>query len=208
MDSAIKSKAIVTSLFPKEFHDRLFPGSKNSKKKASQATTDSSGYFSDAQKYRMRNFLESGEDPQTKNKSSSTNDVLAVAAPGLLVSDTKPIADLFPEATVLFADIAGFTAWSSVRDPSQVFTLLESIYNAFDNIAKRRRVFKVETIGDSYVAVAGLPEPQANHAVIMAKFSRECLNKLVHITHALEVTLGPGAYSKIGTFVGLHWKVI
>jgi class 3 adenylate cyclase len=41
-------------------------------------------------------------------------------------------------------------------EPSQVFTLLETVYHAFDEIAKRRRVFKVETIGDCYVAVTGL----------------------------------------------------
>ena len=41
------------------------------------------------------------------------------------------------------ADIVGFTAWSSVRDPTQVFTLLETLYNSFDSIAKRRGVFKV-----------------------------------------------------------------
>jgi hypothetical protein len=46
-------------------------------------------------------------------------------------------------------DIAGFTAWSSTRSPEQVFTLLQTIYQAFDKIAARRRVFKVETIGDS-----------------------------------------------------------
>jgi hypothetical protein len=61
----------------------------------------------------------------------------------------KPIADLFPNCTVLFADIAGFTAWSSTRDPAQVFTLLQAVYQAFDKIAARRHVFKVETIGDS-----------------------------------------------------------
>jgi class 3 adenylate cyclase len=55
----------------------------------------------------------------------------------------------------MFADIAGFTAWSSVRDPKQVFTLLETLYGAFDAIAQKRGVFKVETIGDSYVAVLG-----------------------------------------------------
>lgn len=47
--------------------------------------------------------------------------------------------------SVLFADIAGFTAWSSLRDPSQVFRLLEAIYSAFDTIARRRGVFKVKT---------------------------------------------------------------
>ena len=44
----------------------------------------------------------------------------------------------------------GFTAWSSMREPTQVLLLLETIYRAFDEIAKRRKVFKVETIGDCY----------------------------------------------------------
>jgi len=56
----------------------------------------------------------------------------------------------------MFADLAGFSAWSSTREPTQVFTLLETIYHAFDGIAQRRRGFKVETMGDCYVAVAGL----------------------------------------------------
>lgn len=64
----------------------------------------------------------------------------------------NPIADLFTEATVMFADIAGFTAWGSAREPTQVFVLLETIYAAFDALARKRKVFKVETIGDCYVA--------------------------------------------------------
>jgi class 3 adenylate cyclase len=63
-----------------------------------------------------------------------------------------PIADLHPDTTVVFADIANFTMWSSVRDPYSVFTLLETIYSAFDEVANRRNVFKVETVGDCYVA--------------------------------------------------------
>ena len=50
---------------------------------------------------------------------------------------SKPIADLHPNATVLFADIVNFTAWSSVREPSQVFTLLELVYNSFDKLGKQ-----------------------------------------------------------------------
>lgn len=90
----------------------------------------------------------------------------------------KPIADLFPETTIMFADIAGFTAWSSTREPSQVFTLLEGVYHEFDVIAKRRRVFKVEVVGDCYVAVAGLPDPRPDHAVVMGKFANDCLKKV------------------------------
>lgn len=75
-----------------------------------------------------------------------------------------PIADLFPNTTIVFADIAGFTAWSSAREPQQVFTLLEKIYAAFDKVANRHGIFKLETVGDSYVAVAGIPEPIEQHA--------------------------------------------
>jgi Adenylate and Guanylate cyclase catalytic domain len=58
---------------------------------------------------------------------------------------------VLPVPIFAVADIAGFTAWSSTRDPHQVFTLLESIFQAFDAIAKEFGVFKVETIGDCYV---------------------------------------------------------
>jgi Adenylate and Guanylate cyclase catalytic domain len=103
----------------------------------------------------------------------------------------QPIADLFLETTVLFADIAGFTAWSSSRDPTHVFTLLQTLYQGFDRIAHRDKVFKVETIGDAYVAVTGLPDPQKNHALIMAKFALSCVQKLQEMLLNLEVKLGP-----------------
>ena len=103
----------------------------------------------------------------------------------------------------MFADIVGFTAWSSAREPSQVFTLLETVYLAFDKIAKRKRVFKVETVGDCYVAVAGLPDPCPDHAVVMARFANECLVKMALITKKLEVQLGPDT-GDLAIRVGLH----
>jgi len=68
---------------------------------------------------------------------------------------------------------------------------LESIYSSFDKIAKKRKVFKVETIGDCYVAVCGLPEPCNDHAVVMARFARDCLEKMNEMARKLETTLGP-----------------
>jgi class 3 adenylate cyclase len=115
----------------------------------------------------------------------------------------QPIADLFPHCTVLFADIAGFTAWSSTREPAQVFTLLQTLYQAFDVIAKRRRVFKVETIGDSYLAVTGLPEPQELHFLIMAKFTNDCMKRMNEVTKELVVTLGPDT-GDLSMRFGLH----
>jgi class 3 adenylate cyclase len=95
------------------------------------------------------------------------------------------------QATIMFADLVGFTAWSSVREPTQVFTLLETIYRAYDDIARQRRVFKVETVGDCYVAVTGLPEPRKDHAVAMVKFAHDCMRKTKEVAKRLEIILGP-----------------
>jgi class 3 adenylate cyclase len=103
----------------------------------------------------------------------------------------SPIADLYPHTTVFFADICGFTAWSSSRGPDDVFILLESLYCEFDMIAQRREIFKVETIGDSYVAVAGLPEPMSHHATTMSKFAEDILQKMKVVVNELTTCFGP-----------------
>ena len=84
-----------------------------------------------------------------------------------------PIADLFPETTIMFADISGFTAWSSEREPSQVFYLRETLCHAFDQLASRLGVFKVETIGDCYVAVTELSDP--NQVCVCVPVYCDCL---------------------------------
>jgi class 3 adenylate cyclase len=97
----------------------------------------------------------------------------------------------------------GFTAWSSEREPAQVFVLLETIYRAMDKAAKRMNVFKVETIGDCYVAATGLPEPQEDHAERMAKFARKCLKSVAILTKRLEARLGPGT-ADLAMRIGIH----
>ena len=143
-----------------------------------------------------RLLQESGQIATTKARANDgkTNE-LAVR--------TRPIADFFPNTTIMFADIAGFTAWSSTREPFQVFELLETIYGAFDELAKRRRVFKVETVGDCYVAVSGIPDAREDHAIAMAKFARDCLQKMKSLGKMLEVKLGPDT-SALAFRVGLH----
>ena len=114
-----------------------------------------------------------------------------------------PIADLFLESTVMFADIVGFTAWSSVREPAQVFTLLETLYGAFDVIAEKRRVFKVETVGDCYVAATGIPTYRKDHAIAMVRFARDILNQMHILSRELEVTLGPDT-GDLNLRIGIH----
>eukprot|EP00980_Cylindrotheca_fusiformis_P020351 scaffold7354_cov93-Cylindrotheca_fusiformis.AAC.4 len=117
--------------------------------------------------------------------------------------DSAPLADLFPSVSVVYADIVGFTAWSSAREPQQVFLLLESIYHSFDKIAYRHDIFKVETVGDCYVAAAGLPEPVGNHAVLACKFALDCLKKMRESTIKLEVSLGPDT-ADLALRIGIH----
>jgi len=103
----------------------------------------------------------------------------------------------------MFADLAGFTKWSSTRTPVEVFELLEALYSAFDSLARSRRVFKVETIGDCYVAATGLPEPQDDHAARMCRFSYHCMKKTDILVHRLAESLGEDT-STLLLRVGLH----
>jgi len=63
------------------------------------------------------------------------------------------LATKYSDCTVYFADLAGFPKWSSTRPPEKVFRLLETVFKEFDALAAKRGVFKVETIGDCYMAV-------------------------------------------------------
>jgi Adenylate and Guanylate cyclase catalytic domain len=191
MNRAVRSSAIVSSLFPAVVRDRIYPLTATESTPAatkSTAADDSTSKNNDIRKS-MFNLVDTTTRLLSFLIAEGTDDD-NVATPASQ-SLTSPIAELFPDTTVLFADIAGFTAWSSVREPTQVFTLLETLYAAFDSIARRRGVFKVETIGDSYVAVCGLPEPRQDHAVVMARFARDCRDRMVELTRELETTLGP-----------------
>ncbi len=81
------------------------------------------------------------------------------------------IAESFPSVTVLFADLCGFTEFSETIEPRQLVGLLDEIFSAFDQLAGSHGVEKIKTIGDAYMAVAGLPIPRADHADAVAKMA-------------------------------------
>jgi hypothetical protein len=183
MKTAVATTALVSSLFPEVVRDRIMPGG-----------NDEALHDETLPKGRLESFLNNGHRSDNVFDSQQLNGSKQTA---------KPIAELFPETTVFFADIAGFTAWSSVREPAHVFTLLEAVYGSFDLVARRLGVFKVETIGDSYVAVCGLPEPRKNHAIVMAIFASECIESMRQTTKELELSLGPGT-GDLCLRLGLH----
>ena len=72
-----------------------------------------------------------------------------------------------------------------------------------DATARKLGVFKVETVGDTYVAATGLPEQREDHAVVMARFARTCLISVKELTRAMEASLGPGTADLAMRF-GMH----
>jgi class 3 adenylate cyclase len=78
------------------------------------------------------------------------------------------IADDFAETTVLFADIVGFTRYTDTVSPKQLISLLNSVFTKFDDLSQKHRAEKIKTIGDAYMAVAGVPIQSSNHAGQMA----------------------------------------
>ena len=94
---ARQTNTLISSLFPKEIQKRIFEAN------GGQAQVVNAADFDDVL----------GESSQAKLEGAITE-----------ATRRKAIADYFPNATIIFADIVGFTAWSSTRDPSQVFQLL------------------------------------------------------------------------------------
>ncbi|EER20543.1 adenylate cyclase, putative [Perkinsus marinus ATCC 50983] len=79
------------------------------------------------------------------------------------------LAEFYSDASILFADVVGFTSISSRVPPEQVLLLLNELFFMFDNIAEKHGLEKIKTIGDAYMAAAGLPTPHPLHAHAVAR---------------------------------------
>jgi adenylate cyclase len=79
------------------------------------------------------------------------------------LKDQETIADRFEHATVLFADVVGFTPFAESLPPERVVGVLDDLFSAFDELAERRGLEKIKTIGDSYMVAAGVPVERSDH---------------------------------------------
>ena len=124
---AVQSGAIVSTLFPKAVRDKMYAEQQQQNGSAKSKKQKGALHSNKLQAYMSENPMDHGLED---------------------IENTQPIAEIYQDCTVLFIDLVGFTKWSSGRQPSEVFSLLESIYGGFDKLAKKDGVFKVETIGD------------------------------------------------------------
>jgi adenylate cyclase len=88
----------------------------------------------------------------------------AVVAERMKAGETT-IADAYPEATVLFADLVGFTTLSAHIGAEQVVYLLNEIFSVFDALTEKHGLEKIKTVGDGYLAAGGVPTARPDHVI-------------------------------------------
>jgi len=100
---------------------------------------------------------------QARSEALLTN-VLPEPIAERLKSASGSIADHVDEASVLFADIVDFTPLAQRLSPTEVVDTLDHLFSLFDSLVERHGLEKIKTIGDCYMAAAGVPDPCADHA--------------------------------------------
>ena len=120
----------------------------------------------------------------------------------------EDVTDNFESASVMFLDIAGFTRIASTIPPGHVVHLLESIFSVCDEIVQKHGLTKVKTIGDSYMAVAGVPDFQDDHVDRMARASTEIQEALTRLQLKMPPELGDTSWvdniKEVHARVGVH----
>lgn len=120
----------------------------------------------------------------------------------------RSIAEAVGEATVVFADVVGFTSLTHRMAPGHVVEILSDIFTRFDELADAKGVEKVKTIGDCYMAVAGVRSPSPRSAEAVAEFAIEAL-AFVHAYAEendlpLQVRVGMSTGSLVSGVIGTH----
>ncbi|MDP2811431.1 MAG: adenylate/guanylate cyclase domain-containing protein [Rhodocyclaceae bacterium] len=118
----------------------------------------------------------------------------------------QTIADGFADVTVMFADIVNFTQVAANLSPSQVFSMLNRIFSAFDELAEYHGIEKIKTIGDAYMVAGGLNDGIAEYTAAIADMAiamRDLLHRdfAVNAAH-LEMRIGIGTGPIVAGVVG------
>jgi len=95
-----------------------------------------------------------------------------------LKAQTRPIADQFESASILFADVVDFTPWSEQLPAAEVVSYLDHLFSHFDTLAERYALEKIKTIGDCYMVAAGVPTPRPDHARALALMAFDMLEAM------------------------------
>ncbi len=137
---------------------------------------------------------------QIQSEQERSEKLLLNILPGPIADRLKnsesTIADGFVDVTVMFADIVNFTQVAANMSPSQVFTMLNRIFSAFDDLAEQYGLEKIKTIGDAYMVAGGLNQDLKDYSAAIADMAiamRDILRRDFAVNASrLEVRIGIG----------------
>jgi len=149
---------------------------------------------------------------QVEQEKERSDRLLLNVLPERVANDLKEkgssIPECFDNVTVFFSDIVNFTKLTSTIDPADVICELSDIFTGFDRIFKRNHCERIKTIGDAYLSVSGMPEPDEKHACNVLKAAFECMEFLEkrNQNHKMKWQMRMGVHSGrvVGGIVGIE----
>jgi adenylate cyclase len=124
-----------------------------------------------------------------------------------LKAERSMIADDFDEASVLFADVAGFTPMSATMSPPELVGLLNAVFTTFDGYVQELGLEKIKTVGDEYMVAAGVPHPRPDHAHAIAELAlriQEHCSQQLFEGRDLRMRIGINSGPVVAGIVGTH----
>jgi len=128
--------------------------------------------------------------------------ILPEAIAETLKQEHRTIAETFAEATVLFADLVSFTELTRHTPAPVLVDLLNQIFSEFDQLTDRYGLEKIKTIGDAYMAVAGLPAARDDHAQAIANMALDMQRAIVRLNQEVHPPLTKPLALRIGIHTG------
>jgi adenylate cyclase len=116
------------------------------------------------------------------------------------------IADKYDDASILFADIAGYTKRASDTAPTDLVRFLDTLYTELDALVDRHGLEKIKTSGDSYMVVSGVPQPRPDHVKAIACLALDMAEAVADLTdpqgRAVPLRIGLAAGPVVAGVVG------
>jgi guanylate cyclase len=145
------------------------------------------------------------QNEQTKSENLLLN-ILPKEIAAILKNESRTIADQFAEASVLFADMVGFTPLSAQLPPVEMVELLNEAFSFFDSLLDKYNVEKIRTIGDSYMVASGVPRQRSDHAQALVRMALEMRDYVAehqfHNGRRVSFRIGINSGSMIGGVIG------
>lgn len=124
-----------------------------------------------------------------------------------LKSSTEMIADDIDSASILFADVAGFTPMSADMTPTELVSLLNQVFTEFDGLVEERGLEKIKTIGDAYMVASGIPVPRRDHAHAICELALAMQNQVgsrTYVGHPIRFRIGINSGPVVAGIIGRH----